>query len=189
MTEQLTRRERQNLKKAQRQEEQEAKEKTRESKQKKKTSLTLIVGSIVAIGMIVAFIMIFKGGKPYSEGQVHWHADLEIILCGKPYSLPTPSEGSLHGQAFLGEPLLHIHEDKRIHIEGTVQQPEDITLGKFMEAIGLTFKDDQLLDKKNGDNCDNTPGKIRLKANNKESTALSNQVIKDGDTYQLTFEP
>ena len=121
---------------------------------------------------------------PYSGGSIHWHATIKVFVCGEEYQLPAP-QGGHH----LGLPLLHTHEDRLIHIEGTIWKPEEITLGKYMEVIGENFKDDELIDKKNGDACDGQPGKVKLMANGKEDSMLSQYVIKDGDKYELRFEP
>ncbi len=145
-----------------------------------------IIGVIVIV--IVFLFMQFQGNGPnsgpYSKVQIHWHATLKVFICGEEKQMPVPI-----GQSHLGTPLLHTHEDRRIHIEGTVWKPEDITMGKYMDAIGLNFRDDQLLDKKNGDLCSEQPGKVKLFVNKKESPELANYIIKEGDNYELRFEP
>ena len=152
-----------------------------------KRIITWSIAVIIVIA-IIYFLVQFQGNEPnsgpYSKGQIHWHASLKVFICGEEQQMPVPI-----GQSHLGTPLLHTHEDKRIHIEGTVWKPEDITLGKYMGAIGKNFKDDQLLDKKNGDLCSEQPGKVKLFVNGKESPELTNFVIKEGDKYELRFEP
>ncbi len=104
--------------------------------------------------------------------------------------MPNPIPNNIaHGKPFVGSTLMHLHEEPLIHIEGTVVNKEDITLGKFMGVVGLNFKDNELLDKKNGDKCPNgNLGKVKLLVNNKENDELSNKVIVDGQSYKLVFE-
>lgn len=67
-----------------------------------------------------------------TNGPVHWHADFELLICGKEQLLPE-SEG-LSGK--IGSSVLHHHNDYRIHIEGAVMDYEDIMLAQFFQDIG-----------------------------------------------------
>ena len=187
-TEPLSRHERQQQKKQQREQEQQQKEKLQTAKQRKKNIMIGSVITIVVLGMTAFFIMLpdnetSKPQQPYSGGAVHWHATLKVFLCGEEKLMPAPV-----GEHHLGLPLLHTHEDKLIHIEGTVWKPEEIFLGRYMEVIGQNFKDTELLDKKNGDLCNGTPGKVKLIANGEESPLLTRYSVKDGDKFELRFE-
>jgi len=190
MDQQLSRHERQQLKRQQREQEREQHEQQQESKQKRKKLLLWSLGVIILIG--IGYIVLSLPEKPetpkqtgpYSKGQVHWHAALKVFVCGEEKLMPAPT-----GEHHLGLPLLHTHADRLIHIEGTVWKPEEINLGKYMDAIGQNFKDDELLDKKNGDLCNSTPGKVKLLVDGKENSLLTQYVIKDGENYMLKFEP
>lgn len=187
--ENLSRHERQELKRQQRDQQREQSEHVKSSKeQRKKTIMWSLVG-IAVIAVITAIILLPKNEssqpkEPYSKGQVHWHATLKVFVCGEEKLMPAPT-----GEHHLGLPLLHTHEDRLIHIEGVVWNSEEIALGRYMEVIGQNFKDDELLDKKNGDLCNDQPGKVKLFVNGKENSGLTQYVIKDGDEYILRFEP
>ena len=148
---------------------------------------------VLAVGIILLIYWvtsIAKAPPTYSKGQVHWHADLKISICGQDIPLPKPKGGTtVHGEPFVGTPFMHLHNEPSIHIEGTIRSAEDITLGKFMEVINLNFKAEELLNKRNGDPCpDGTPGKVQLFVNEKESPELTQKVIVDGEDYELRFE-
>ena len=181
----LTKHERKELKKKLKQEQVLAKEERRDIKKKKKKFITLLIIFLLVAGLGYVIFALSTGGKTqsYSKGEVHWHAKLKVFICGTQVEMPAPP-----GEHELGLPLLHTHQDRLIHIEGTVWKPEDIMLGKYMQAIGKNFKEDSLLDKKNGDLCNTTQGKVKLFANGKEDPALTQYVIKDGDEYELHFE-
>ncbi len=145
---------------------------------------------VVALTFVVYWgITVAKTPGTYSKGQIHWHAELSIELCGQKTPLPKPERGALvHGEPFVGIPFMHLHNEPTIHIEGTVRSSEEITLGKFMEVIGLNFKDNELIDKKSGDSCPNgTLGKVYLLVNGRESSELTRKVIVDGEKYELKF--
>ena len=126
----------------------------------------------------------------YSDGSVHWHATLDLTVCGENVPLPSPIEGQVtHGQSFIGTPLMHSHGGSKIHVEGTVAQASDITLGKFMKSLGLTFTSTQLLDSKNGDACgQGKEGEVMLFVNGKEEPLLDQKVIQDKEKYEIKFE-
>ncbi len=142
--------------------------------------------AILTIFIISYFIFLFVSSEKttsHSKGPVHWHSRLRVAICNEGVLMPAPA-----GEHHIGLTLLHTHKDRLIHIEGTVWKPEEITLGKYMEAIGKNFKGDELLDKKNGDLCDNKPGKVRLMVNGIENSELTHYVIKDNEDYELKFE-
>lgn len=145
---------------------------------------------IIFVGFIIyGIVVLAKSPGTYSKGPVHWHANLAIFTCGEQIPLPKPTGGSVHGEPFIGTPFMHLHNEPTIHIEGTIKSPADITLGRFMEVIGMNFKEDELLNYKNGDVCpDGTPGKVKLLVNGRESEELTAKVIVDGEKYELRLE-
>ena len=167
-------------------------QKVREGQREKKQTASkikkfLLYGIPIVIVIWFAFVILF-GEKPFSDGQVHWHADLSIELCGENILLPKPTGGSVHGQPFIGTPIMHLHSEPKIHLEGVIQKKEDITLENFMGIVGLNFKNNELLNYKNGDNCpDNSTGTVKLLVNGIENPAIADKSIVDGESYELVF--
>ena len=166
-------------------------EKTRKRKKVKKNLLYVLV-VLAFLAVIYGLSVFFQGGGSYSQGQVHWHADLKITACGEDVPLPRPMEGGsiVHGESFIGTPFMHLHHEPKIHIEGTISNAEEIALSRFMDVIGIKFTDIELLDKKNGDLCDESgekEGRVKLLVNGAESSDLSKHVIADGESYELVF--
>lgn len=98
----------------------------------KKIIFILIV--IVVVGPTAYFIVTTISINLASEtgGPVHWHADFKIFACGEELSSLTPVGLSNK----IGTPLLHEHEDRRIHVEGVVGNTHEVSLGHFFEAQG-----------------------------------------------------
>lgn len=110
---------------------------------------------------------------------VHWHANLLILACGQERIVPVNR----------GTPLLHTHRERnRIHIEGLIAGPQDVTLGKFMEAVRVPFGRDQVFEVKSGDDCSGRAGAWSMKVNGEPSEAFENYAINDGDIVELIFE-
>ena len=84
----------------------------------------------------------------YTDAPVHWHAAFEVELCGQKQDF-----SSYGATTHAGSPLLHTHGDGVIHIEGRVIQKQDIALGKFFDGIEVPFDRDRIMNKKNGDTC------------------------------------
>src|SRR3989344_2631302 len=138
----------------------------------------ILLFSILFIYLIY-FLISNSYQESYTKGPVHWHATVNVFICDIEIELPRPS-----GENELGSPLLHTHEDGLIHIEGKVWKKEDITLGKYFEAIGLKFTNEQILNYKNGDLCKNGNGKVKLFVDGQENFELNNYVVRDGDKYE-----
>lgn len=168
--------------------------------------------SIVVISLAVTFYLagstIYLNKNSYTGGPVHWHADFRIFNCGAEVFLKEP--GGLSNR--LGTPILHSHNDNRIHIEGVVAKKEDIALHKFFEAIGgeLSFGDFVLPTNKgetwlvNGNTCsDGRPARLQVfvyktegkiirqeKLNNYPEYVMSGQTqIPPGDCIIFEFSP
>ncbi len=183
------------LKKLKRQQRDEQRNLEREKYFKEQRKKNIFKYSLIFISLIIIIYFGFKFfsnieiEKPYSNGQVHWHAALNIEACGDKVDLPKADPiTSLHGQPFLGTPLLHTHDDAKIHIEGVVNKAEDITLGRFFDVIKVDFSNDKIMDHKNGDLCNDKPGELKISINGIENLDPRNHAISDGDSINIKFE-
>jgi len=98
---------------------------------------------VIAIGLTTVIMggsTIYLNVVSHSKGPVHWHADVEIWACGQELNLKDPQGFSNK----IGSPVLHEHNDKRIHLEGVVVNLEDASLGHFFETIGGKLTSDEL---------------------------------------------
>ncbi len=179
-----------------REETQKQKESEQELKARRKNYLwigiTIIV--LVAFAIGVGYLYLNKP-ETYTQGEVHWHAFLDITLCGQHKDLPLAEEGDkVHGKNYRGIHLLHTHDDNTIHIEGVVQKKEDIALGLFFDAIGVTFDKDKLFEYKNGDLCpDGKQGMLKMYVNDQPRTDFRDYVpfaVQDArkQIIKLVFE-
>ncbi|MBI4052835.1 MAG: hypothetical protein HY394_02240 [Candidatus Diapherotrites archaeon] len=184
----LTKHERKQLKKTERLES----ERTLGEKKRKENFLKNAGMAILAIAVVAAiafFALQANANRPKLDTRgisfplvnVHWHATPRIFLCGGEKLIPTPPETN---------PLLHTHEDRLIHIEGSVSGPEQITLERFFDGIGIKFSSTGIWGKRNGDTCENTgkAGKVSMKVNGSANTEFQNFVPKDGDVIEIRFE-
>jgi len=184
--EKLTGHEKAELKRQEKEAERLTKESTRENKQTFSFTIKIVLTIVVFGGIGYWLLTTSKTEAPFATQPIHWHAKLEMEICGKIMHLPRTGAGEHHK----GLPLLHTHDDDLIHVEGQPMKEEDIMLGRFMDAIEVPFDKDKFFDKKNGDICDNTgkPGTLKIYINEKESDLFRDYVSKNGDTVKLVFE-
>ncbi|MEK6862001.1 MAG: hypothetical protein AABY07_08610 [Nanoarchaeota archaeon] len=162
-----------------------------EKKDAQKFKKNIIKYSIIGIILIVVVYFAFKmfsGPKveSYTKGPVHWHAELNVYICGKKVGVP---EELPQGQHHLGLPLLHTHADGLIHIEGQIWKKEDITLGAYMDAINVPFANNTIIDYKNDGMCnDGKSNKIKMLVNGEESSEFRNYVVNDKDKIEIRYE-
>ena len=100
---------------------------------------TIVAGTIIPT-LFMAFSTIYINTISSSGGPVHWHADIEVWACGKEIELKDPKGLSNK----IGTATLHEHNDKRIHVEGVVLEPHDVSLGRFFKVIGGELSDQKL---------------------------------------------
>ncbi len=191
--EKLSKHERKKLKLKQRKQEKvkEQQRKNTTGKIKKYSSIALV---LIFIGSIFS-VFVFSGNSEtgnsnlntgnltFPLGNIHWHATPLIEICGEKKSTPVPLTNR-----HLGSNLLHTHEDSLIHIEGNVQSPEHITLGKFFDGIAVKFSETKIMNKTNGDLCNGNKGKVKMLVNGKENFEFRNYVIKEKDVIKIIFE-
>jgi len=161
---------------------------------KKKTGKTrknIIKYSIIGIiGVIIIYFLFNLFSKPkiesYTKEAVHWHANLDFYICGE--KIDVPKEAPI-GEHHLGLPLLHTHADRLIHIEGKVYNKEEINLGAYMDAIGVAFSNDMIMDYKNDGMCnDGKSNKVKVLINGEENLDPRNYVINDKDKIEIRYE-
>lgn len=99
-----------------------------------KKLLFLAIALVTLIPTIVmAASTVYINTISSSGGPVHWHADVEVFVCGRETGLKDPV-GWWNNK--IGTATLHEHNDKRIHLEGVVLKPQDASLGEFFDVIG-----------------------------------------------------
>ena len=145
---------------------------------------------------VVIILMMINQPEMYTDREVHWHALIDLNICGKKVDLPCENHGDgiVHGQQFCGLTRMHHHFDNVAHIEGVIVKKEDIALGKFFDTIGVPFDRDKILDKKNGDLCDGQPGVLKMYVNNQPRDDFRDYIpLSTPDArrqvVKLVFEP
>lgn len=124
-------------------------------------TILVIISTIVLVGSTL-----YLNAVSPTHGPVHWHADYEILVCNEKLELIDPT-GFMNR---VGTPVLHEHNDNRIHVEGTPIDIDSISLGSFFSVVGGEFTRSSLAIPtnsgirrvKNGDNCNGGPGKLYL---------------------------
>ncbi len=141
----------------------------------------VVIVSIITIYLVVNTISINL--TSYSRGLVHWHADIEIEICGEEVKL---KEAESIFSNMVGNQKVHHHEDLRIHVEGVVNTREEATLGYFFDAIEEDFTSKSILGYKNDDICPNTgkPGKLIMFVND-----IDNYEFRDYEISHYTDVP
>ncbi len=118
-----------------------------------------------------------------TDGPVHWHADLQVFVCGERQDLShLGSQNSHHGT-----PLLHTHGDNQIHVEGEVRSWDTLTLGNYFDTIGVELSNTSLMDKTEGDTCQGEPGSISVSVNGENVSDYQDYRIQDGDSITVRF--
>ena len=134
---------------------------------------------------------IYKNQRSETGGPVHWHADFEVWNCGKEVNLIDPTGWSNK----IGTPVLHEHNDKRVHVEGVVLKHGDASLGSFFDVIGgkltsqslsMPLDDGATLNVNNGDDCNGQPGMVQVFVYKTQGANFSQQRVANPEDYILS---
>ncbi|MBI4168152.1 MAG: hypothetical protein HY515_04295 [Candidatus Aenigmarchaeota archaeon] len=163
----------------------------------KKIMFVLIAVSIAAATLYLVGVTLALNSISATGGPVHWHADIEVWACGERYHFA-------HSQGWdnkVGTPLMHLHNDDRLHIEGVVVRMQDVELGEFFRAVGGSFTPESITMpttvgvKKwfNGDACNGKMAFLYMFVSNRLETKMSEHVISPyssvppGDRIKIVF--
>lgn len=130
------------------------------SKKNKRRNFCAIIIPIIITSLFLIITTLFVNLNSETNGPVHWHADYEIWACGEKLNLIDP-EGLSNK---VGTNLFHEHNDDRIHIEGVVQDRNEVNLQHFIETIGgeisisaiSLITNEGLVSYENGQQCNGT---------------------------------
>jgi len=130
---------------------------------------------IVTFGLIILVVMgatlfaasstIYLNVISDTKGPVHWHADYEIWNCGQNVEL-IHSTGMANR---VGSPVLHVHNDNKIHVEGVLVKTKFADLHSVVEILGGQSEeglmriptDKGVVSMTNGELCNGQPGQLQ----------------------------
>lgn len=162
----------------------------------KSEAIKVILFAAIATVVIIntAYLVgstIYINRQSVTGGPVHWHADFEIWNCGQQMDLKDPSGlGN-----YIGNPIVHEHGDKKIHIEGALLHPSQASLNYFFSSLGgnigknsLTVPTNEgLKTVRNGDFCpDGSTGRWSAFVYKVENGAFRQEKLDDPVKYIVT---
>ena len=169
--------------------------------QEGKVVFFLIIAISVSFSTVyLAASTVFDNINSETKGPVHWHADYEVWVCGQQLDLIEPQ--GLRNK--IGTPLLHEHNDGRIHVEGTLMRLSDASLGRFFKVIGGQLSNDKLVfptedgilvQKTSEDLCEGKPSTLRVYVNGNRVMDPASYIIAPyyfvppGDCIIVEFGP
>jgi len=167
---------------------------------KKFTDGRIKIFFFVFLTFVIASTTVYISGETFytittseTKGPVHWHADFRIFQCGEEIDLIDPQGFSNR----VGDSLIHEHGDNRVHIEGTLASREDAALHNFIEKIGGTFTDSELIiptnagvvRMKNGELCpDGATGQLQVFLWKTEFGRVAQSKLEDFSEYIISPE-
>lgn len=120
----------------------------------------------------------------------HIHAYFPIMICGEEYRLPIE-----HGP--LDDP--HSHEEKNIvHWHDklpydpetqSILDTKPLTVGAFFDSIDVNFSENQIAQKRNGDQCaKGESGAVKMFVNGKHNNQFRDYIWRDKDVILIIFD-
>ncbi len=183
MEDDLTKRERRELRKQESDGE-------REHEQASRTRKKIIkMGSIVALlvlslGYGAYYLWQYDFGPEFTAGNVHWHANIRLETCGQYRSLENLGSKTNH----VGNEILHTHGDNLYHLEGAPKFMRETSIGSFFGAIGVPVSTERIYEYRNGDACPNgTPGMVKMTVNGIPIADMMEYTPYDNDTIVIAF--
>ncbi|MBX4196801.1 hypothetical protein KW805_04400 [Candidatus Pacearchaeota archaeon] len=168
------------------------------SPNQKRTMFWIMVIPTVLASLYLAGHTVYQNVTSETKGPVHWHADYEVIVCGEKLELVQAHFPNNK----IGSPLIHSHNDGRIHIEGVVSSLDTISLGNYFSTIGGSLTSSQVSYPtesgfravSNGDSCGNNPATLKVYVDGKkidnpqEYVPYPSSLVPPGDCIIILFD-
>ncbi len=162
----------------------------------KKILFILIILVTVFVTAVIFYETVHSNINSWTHGPVHWHADFEVWKCDKKLDMIDP-KGFANK---VGTPVFHEHNDDRIHVEGDVMHPEDISMTSFFSVIGGKIDATSLtyptiygsVEMREGMLCNGKPAQLQVfvyKISNPHNTKkwiMSQEKVADIEEYLLS---
>lgn len=159
----------------------------------KKIAFVIISASVVISTVYLAGHTVYLNIVSESGGPVHWHADYEIWVCGQKLDMINPKGFA----SYVGSPVLHEHNDDRIHVEGVVVHMRSINLESYLDVIGGKLGSSEMayptengvVAVKNGDMCSGLPAKLQAFVYRTDGKKYNQEKLADFARYVLSPHP
>jgi len=168
-------------------------------KKEKKILFLLVTVPVVLSTLYLGVSTIYENVTSITKGPIHWHADYHVYVCGEKQDLVNPK----FPRNKVGTPLFHEHDDDRMHVEGTVSDWHEISLGHYFEVIGGILEtghlamptNDGYVEVRDGDSCpDGSTGTLKVYINGRktedytEYVIYPNPYVPPGDCIMYIFD-
>lgn len=119
----------------------------------------------------------------------HIHTEVDVNICGKEFRFPVEKGRLDRPHTHEEKNLIHFHERLLIDpVTKEILNPQPLTLGAFFDAMEVQFDENKVLDKTNGDSCNNQSSSVKMFVNGKPSALLRDYIWKDGDKINIVFD-
>jgi len=148
-----------------------------------------IILIVIAMGIYLYPPQLLDCDKEGCMLPIHWHAELNISVCGKEVFLPEEA-GDLNTQHTHNDSnRLHLHAMTKMNGEQTaLLTPEIHHLGNVFQQTGIAFNSTCFSSYCNGDSCiGSNPGSLRMKVNGEVNAEYDKYVWIDGDEIRIEF--
>lgn len=139
----------------------------------------LVVGALVGGGWWLFTRPGVSNEEVISRKGLHWHPELTIIIKGEKQEISANiGIGAAH------QPI-HTHDvtgTLHLEIQGLVTK-DDIKIGRFFKIWGKQFSSSCILDF-----CNSEEGKVEMLVNGQENQELENYLMKDKDKIEIRYE-
>lgn len=159
--------------------------KARREKRNKARRIRHMVIGVVALVAVIGIPLYIWTEPPLSQVGDHWHATLEIEICGKREPPLPRSPGGIHSHG--NEYRIHVHP------ASGAESGMAANLGRFFDRHGLRFTASMIELPggrlyKEGDPCPNgRRGNFEVHVNGGETNDPRSYVPRDGDRIQIRF--
>jgi len=148
------------------------------------TKKLIVLGLIIAAVVIAGNIFLERQGVPEIGvvGDVHYHADFKVYLNAVAYDFAQEKYMSTENKSLSNFAHFHDLNGNIIH-----KHASGITLGFFLETLGLKLNETCLILDDGTSYCDDDQKELKLYVNGKHNDEFDTYDIQDEDRILLSF--
>jgi hypothetical protein len=163
-----------------------AEKKARREKRREVRRIGRWLVGVAVIAGVIGGALYYRSGPRLPQVEDHWHAGLEIVICGEREPALPASPGGIHTHGG-GDAQIHIHPASR------AESGRQANLGRFFDGHKLRFTASMITlpggrSYTDGDPCpDGKPGNLEVRANGSRIRDPRAYIPQDGDRIHIRF--
>jgi len=144
--------------------------------------LPILIGLVLAVGILVSFLALYNPPVPARLNDVHFHADFKVFINGEAFDFTRSQYQSDENHVL--NPAMHLHDGNGNILH---KHQSDATIGDFFDSIGMQLSSRCLVLDNNDSYCNSGEQTLKMRVNEKPNYQFGDYSLNDLDRILISY--